>query len=77
MPIYEYDCPQCGRFEVTQRITELPLSTHECGRPVVRAISRTAFALKGGGWYADGYGSNAKTGGGASSSTSSEAKPGP
>ena len=26
MPIYEYKCQKCGTFEVTQRITEKPLS---------------------------------------------------
>ncbi len=56
MPMYEYDCPRCGHFELSQRITEPPLTRHTCGEPVRRQISLTSFALKGGGWYADGYG---------------------
>jgi putative FmdB family regulatory protein len=56
MPIYEYDCQKCGTFEVSQKITEPALTTHDvCGGPVQRRISLTSFALKGGGWYADGY----------------------
>jgi putative FmdB family regulatory protein len=56
MARYEYECPKCGVFEVTQRMTDDPLTVHTCGEPVIRRISNTAFALKGGGWSADGYG---------------------
>jgi len=65
MPIYEYACAKCeSEFEVEQRITEDPLkSCPKCrSRRVKRLISRTSFALKGGGWYADGYGSAAEGG---------------
>jgi putative FmdB family regulatory protein len=58
MPRYEYECPKCGSFEVTQKISDAPLARHDCGEAVERKISKTAFALKGGGWYADGYGSS-------------------
>jgi putative FmdB family regulatory protein len=60
MPIYEYACRKCeSEFEAEQRITDDPLKKcPECGsKRVKRLISRTSFALKGGGWYADGYGS--------------------
>lgn len=58
MPSYDYECPQCGAFEVNQRMSDPPLTHHEaCGSPVQRQISPVSFALKGGGWYADGYGS--------------------
>lgn len=56
MPRYEYDCPKCGSFEVTQKMSDAPLSHHTCGAPAERRISTTAFSLKGSGWYADGYG---------------------
>ena len=66
MPIYEYECGKCGRFEVMQRITEDALTVCEsCGQPVRRLISETSFALKGGGWYKDLYSSK----GGSSSTT--------
>lgn len=58
MPIYEYECPTHGRYEVTQRITEDALTTcaqPECAQPVRKLISQTSFALKGTGWYATDY----------------------
>jgi putative FmdB family regulatory protein len=59
MPLYEYRCPKCGDFEVLQKSTEGPLKRHEaCGKPVRRKVSISSFQLKGGGWYADGYGSS-------------------
>ena len=61
MPLYEYACEKCeSEFEIEQRITEDPLkSCPKCrSRRIKRLISRTSFALKGGGWYADGYASN-------------------
>ncbi len=61
MPTYEYACPSCGTYDVEQRITERALSAcPRCGAEVRRLISRTSFALKGSGWYSDGYGSSSK-----------------
>ena len=60
MPIYEYACEKCGHeFEREQRITEDPVKTcPSCkAKKVRRLISRTAFVLKGGGWYSDLYSS--------------------
>lgn len=59
MPLYEYDCEKCGTFEVKQKMNDEPLASHpECGAKATRRISLTSFALKGGGWYADGYASS-------------------
>lgn len=57
MPIYEYECGGCDKtFEVSQRLSEAPLSDcPDCGGEVKKLISTSAFHLKGGGWYADGY----------------------
>ena len=60
MPMYEYACGSCGsHLEIRQRITEDPITT--CPRcetdTLERLVSMSSFALKGGGWYADGYGS--------------------
>ncbi len=56
MPIYEYHCKECGVFEVTQRITESPLTVcPTCAGDVRRLISHTSFVLKGSGWYATDY----------------------
>lgn len=64
MPTYEYACPSCGTFEQVQRIVDLALKVcPKCGAEVKRLISGSSFALKGSGWYADGYaapGSNSR-----------------
>ncbi len=68
MPIYEYECSKGHQFEVEQRISDASLTRcRVCKAKAHRLISRTSFILKGGGWYADGYGS----GKGKSDSTSS------
>lgn len=63
MPIYEYLCESCGRItEVIHKMTERgPSACGECGSDrVARLVSRSAFQLKGGGWYADLYASRKK-----------------
>ena len=69
MPIYEYQCSSCQKvIEVMQRITEEPLShCPDCHGSVKKLVSMSAFHLKGGGWFADGYsgssGDNGKSSG--------------
>jgi putative FmdB family regulatory protein len=66
MPTYEYECSQGCRFELQQSIKDdaLEKCTRELcpkgkgGVKVRRLISAAGFILKGGGWYADGYGSS-------------------
>jgi len=67
MPVYEYQCKACGRdFEYQQRMSDPDKTTCEaCGGALDRLISRTAFALKGGGWYKDLYASPKPEGGSA------------
>jgi putative FmdB family regulatory protein len=62
MPIYEYRCQACGdEFEIIQKISDRPLARcGRCGGKLEKLLSRTAFLLKGGGWYADGYGGSGK-----------------
>lgn len=61
-PIYEYECRACGEeTEKIQRAGEKPLrKCPACGAlKLRRKVSRSAFHLKGAGWYATGgYGSN-------------------
>jgi putative FmdB family regulatory protein len=87
MPLYEYRCDQCDEiFEVMQKFSDEPLSTHDkCGGAVRRLISAPAIQFKGTGWYITDYaragsqggnGKNGKNGaaessGGASSKDSS------
>lgn len=57
MPIYEYRCTKCSeQFEVTQKITDDPLTVHEsCGGELRKLITNTSFVLKGSGWYVTDY----------------------
>ncbi len=56
MPIYEYECPKCGRFDVLQKMSAPPLETHDvCGSKVRKLMSASAFAFKGSGFYTTDY----------------------
>jgi putative FmdB family regulatory protein len=55
MPLYEYDCPKCGRFEVLQKMSDTPLDRHDCGEKVSKLLSAGAFAFKGSGFYITDY----------------------
>ena len=55
MPLYEYDCPKCGRFEVLQKMSDTPLDRHDCGEKVSKLMSASAFAFKGSGFYITDY----------------------
>jgi putative FmdB family regulatory protein len=60
MPLYEYRCDSCGnQFELRQKFSD-PLASEcpACGGAVQKLISQAGFALKGGGWYGDGYNSS-------------------
>src|SRR5690349_24582779 len=57
MPIYEYECPKCGRFDVLQKMSAPSLEVHDvCGEKVKKLMSASAFALKGSGFYITDYG---------------------
>jgi len=53
MPIYDYECENCGRFEKMQKISEDALSEcPQCGGKVHRLISKNVgIVFKGGGFY--------------------------
>jgi putative FmdB family regulatory protein len=57
MPIYEYECTQCGRIEeVMQHFSDRPLKTcRKCSGKLHKLISRSSFHLKGNGWYVTDY----------------------
>ena len=59
MPLYEYECSACHRrTEKIQKFSDPEItSCPHCGGVLTRVLSAPAFSLKGGGWYADGYGS--------------------
>ena len=59
MPLYEYECTACHRrTEKIQKFSdpEITVCPH-CAGELKRVITAPAFAMKGGGWYADGYAS--------------------
>jgi putative FmdB family regulatory protein len=54
MPIYEYQCSECGhQLEVLQKISDDPLKDcPACGKPTMKKmVTAAAFRLKGSGWY--------------------------
>jgi putative FmdB family regulatory protein len=53
MPIYEYRCENCGKFEKLQKITEEALTNcPECDGKVERLISKNVgIVYKGSGFY--------------------------
>lgn len=62
MPIYEYRCNSCNhQFELRQKFSDPPASEcPQCGSAVDKLISSASFALKGGGWYDQGYSNSGK-----------------
>lgn len=78
MPTYQYRCPTCGDYEVTQRITEAALTNCQtCNSPVERLLYPSNFVLKGSGWYTTDYARKSSSNGeskSASSDSSSETK---
>jgi len=56
MPIYEYECENCGRtFEVLQKFSDAPLTSCDCSGKLRKLISQSSFHLKGSGWYVTDY----------------------
>jgi putative FmdB family regulatory protein len=54
MPIYEFECTDCGeRFERLQKLSDPdPTDCPTCGKPrVKRCLTAPAFRLAGSGWY--------------------------
>ncbi len=63
MPIYEYQCNQCGHeLESLQKISDPPLTDcPECGEASLqKKISAAGFRLKGSGWYETDFKSGSK-----------------
>jgi putative FmdB family regulatory protein len=63
MPIYEYRCLDCSHeFELIQKFSDPAVKTCTvCAGAVQKLISRSAFHLKGSGWYVTDYGRNGST----------------
>ena len=79
MPIYGYECTQCGhQLEVLQSISADPLrSCPECMGPLRKMLYPVGVIFKGSGFYSTDYKSSAngkKSESGSSESSSSETK---
>ena len=57
MPLYEYICKNCSSiFEVRQKFSDPPIEKcDKCNGNVEKLISRSAFHLKGRGWFTTDY----------------------
>jgi putative FmdB family regulatory protein len=54
MPIYEFECAECGkRFDRLQKLSDPdPTDCPACSKPAVRRrVTAPSFRLAGGGWY--------------------------
>ena len=74
MPLYEYECPQCGLFERMQKFSD-PILTAcpTCEKPVEKLLSAPAIQFKGTGWYVTDY-SGKSSGGKDKDAKASESK---
>ena len=63
MPIYEYECTNCGEIEeVFQKFSDKPLKKcRYCSGKLHKLISQSTFHLKGTGWYVTDYANKSKT----------------
>ena len=73
MPLYEYQCQQCGeRVEVIQKFSDPPYAhCPKCGGDMKKLFSAPAIQFKGSGFYKTDYPSKSST----SSESKSESKP--
>ena len=62
MPIYEYECTQCGNIEeALQKFSDKPLTRcGHCKGKLTKLVSQSTFHLKGSGWYATDYANKSK-----------------
>lgn len=68
MPIYEYQCSNCGhQLEIIQKVNDDPLADcPQCNTATLRrVVSPVAFHLKGTGWYVTDFKDKGKAGSGA------------
>ncbi len=56
MPLYEYECPKDGTFELVRKFSDPPLlACPTCGGPIEKLVSAPAIQFKGSGWYITDY----------------------
>ncbi len=74
MPLYEYECSQCGQIEeALQKFSDKPLKKcRHCSGSLRKLISNTSFHLKGSGWYVTDYAKKPATDSASASATASD-----
>ncbi len=61
MPIYEYECPQCGVIEIWQKLSEgTRRKCPDCRKSIKRLVSAPSLQFKGTGWYVTDYANKGK-----------------
>ena len=62
MPIYEYECTNCGNIEeALQKFSDKPLKKcRHCTGKLHKLVSQSSFHLKGTGWYVTDYANKSK-----------------
>jgi putative FmdB family regulatory protein len=78
MPVYEYQCKNCGqRFEKIQPVTSDPLTECLlCGQgPIRRVLHPVGVIFKGSGWYVTDNRSSGRSSSSSSSKSDEEGKP--
>jgi putative FmdB family regulatory protein len=56
LPLYEYECPKDGTFELVRKFSDEPLEAcPTCGGPIEKLASAPAIQFKGSGWYITDY----------------------
>ncbi len=57
MPIYEYECTDCGEVEeIIQKFSDKPFNEcKRCSGKLHKLVSQSSFHLKGTGWYVTDY----------------------
>ncbi|MCB2146508.1 MAG: zinc ribbon domain-containing protein [Deltaproteobacteria bacterium] len=63
MPLYEYQCTECGEIEeAIQKFSDAPLTAcRHCSGKLNKLISQSSFHLKGTGWYVTDYSKKSAT----------------
>ena len=82
LPLYEYECPKDGTFELVRKFSDAPLERcPTCGGPIEKLASAPAIQFKGTGWYITDYarkssgGEGGKDKGGAGDSAKDKGEP--
>ena len=76
MPLYEYQCPKDGRFELIRKFSDPPLKKcPDLRQPVEKLASAPAFQFKGTGWYVTDYAKKGKGKSGDEGKSESKSEP--